>query len=116
MIFNTMRRLAKKAFSSKTYVLAVINRFVPESLGKVTDLEIDRESKNIALKLLRGDEDASLHVKKYGIRYRGSRSYLIFETIFAQGFLRPQLKSAMKNREIEIEKRYIKAVKTLIRA
>jgi sporulation protein YlmC with PRC-barrel domain len=116
MIFNTMRRFAKKAFSSKTYVLAGVNRLVPETLGKVTDLEIDRENKNISLELLRGKEQAALHVKNYAIRYRGSRSFLVFETLYAQGFLKSQLKSAMKNREIEIEKRYIKAVKTLIKA
>lgn len=116
MIFNTMRRFAKKAFSSKTYVLAAVNRFVPESLGKLTDLEIDREGRNISLELLRSGEQASLHVKNYGIRYRGSRSFLVYETLYAQGFLRPQLNSAMKQREIEIDKRYIKAVKTLIRA
>jgi len=116
MIFNTMRRFAKKAFSSKTYVLAAVNRFVPQSLGKVTGLEIDRERKNIALELLRGNERAALHVNNYSVRYRGSRSYLAFETLDADGFLKPQLKSAIKHREIEIDKRYIKAVKTLIRA
>jgi sporulation protein YlmC with PRC-barrel domain len=116
MIFNTMRRFAKKAFSSKTYVLAAVNRFVPETMGKLTDLEIDRENKNISMELLRGKENAALHVKNYSLRYRGSRSFLVFETLYAQGFLKPQLKSVLKNREIEIDPRYIKAVKTLIRA
>jgi hypothetical protein len=116
MIFKTMRRFAKKAFSSKTYVLAGVNRLIPDTFGTMTDLEIDRENKRIDVQLHRGEARASLHVGDYAIRYRGSRSYLTFGELRVEGFLKSHLKKEIREREIEIEKRYIKAVKTLIRA
>ena len=116
MILNKMRRLAKKAFSSKTYVLAVINRFVPDTLGHVTDLEIDRDAKLLFVSLQRDDERSELQVERYGVRYQGSRSFITFDILKADGFLKPRLKTALRNREIEVDPRYVKLLQKVIKA
>jgi hypothetical protein len=116
MILNKIQRLAKKAFSSKTYVLAVINRFLPDTLGRVADLEIDRDAKLLFVSLRRDDERSDVQIERYGIRYSGSRSFITFDTLKADGFLKPKLKTALKNREIEVDPRYVKLLQKLIRA
>jgi len=116
MILTKMRRLAKKAFSSKTYVLAVINRFVPDTLGTVTDLRIDRDAKELFLSLRKDDERSDLRVERYGVRYSGGRSFITFEGLEADGFLKPRLKTLLNTREIEVDPRYVKLLQRVVKA
>ncbi len=115
MIYKKISRMAKKVFSSKTYVLAFMNSFIPENFGKIINLNIDREEKNIFIELEKEKKSATVELSNYSMLFRNSKSFLVYETLAATGFIKPMLKSLSKQREIEIEPRYVTLVNRFVR-
>lgn len=115
MISKKISRMAKKIFSSKTYILAFVNRFVPENFGKITNLNIDRENKNIFIELEKEKKSATVELSNYSMYFEGSKSFLIYESLDATSFIKPILKNLSKQKKIEIEPRYITLVNRFVR-
>jgi hypothetical protein len=114
MIFKKIQRLTKKAFSSKTYLLLGLNRVVPDNLGKINDIMVDREEKNIHLSLEQQGSSADLSILGYGLEYEGNTAYLIFNKIEKTGYLNSTLKNLQHNKRIKVDPKYIKLVQKMI--
>ena len=114
MIFEKMRRLSKKVFSSKTYLLVGLNKTVPNELGKIIDIEVDRERKNIYLELEKSQEIGYLDILAYGITYEGNRAFLTYRFIEKRGYLRTSLKDLSINDRLLINPLYIKIVEKIL--
>ena len=113
-IFKKVRKFTKKAFSSKTYMLMGINRVMPETLGKMNDIMIDRENKNIFLQLEQDGKSAGLNIFEYGLQYQGNTAYLVFKSIEKTGYLNSMLKDIHHNKKIKVDPKYIKLVERMI--
>lgn len=116
MITQKIRRFAKKVFSSKSWVLGIINRFVPQDFGKVEDLTLNRDEKTLYLLLKKEELESQITINNYALRYEGSKSFITFKSIEADGYLKSRLKSALKTKEIEVDPKYITLVKKFLRA
>ncbi len=114
MILDKMRKLAKKTFNKKTYLLMVINRFVPESFGKILDIEINREEKNLFLLFHKAEEEATLHLHSYAIIYKVRQPYLVFKSIEKTGYFKSMFPQLSHTKEIAIEHKYVEFLKRLI--
>jgi len=114
MIYTKIKRLSKKIFSSKTYLLAGLNRVIDDDLGKITDITVDRENKNIHLELGKGQESGRLDVLGYGIVYRGNKACLTFNSIEKSGYLKKALQGLKIKNEIAINPLYIKIVERIL--
>ena len=116
MMFKKMRRFAQKAFSSTTYIAAVANRFLPESMGRLRDFAIDREAKTLTLAFERGSERCDVAVENYAVIHRGAKAFVTFDALQIEGYLKRAFSQEIKQREIEIEPRYVKLVKKVFGA
>ncbi|HHO42196.1 MAG TPA: hypothetical protein ENN12_02445 [Epsilonproteobacteria bacterium] len=114
MIYTKIKRLSKKIFSSKTYLLAGLNRVIDDDLGKITDITVDREDKNIYLELEKKQEFARLDVLGYGIVYKGNKAYLTFKSIQRSGYLQKALQGLDVKNQIAINPLYIKIVEKIL--
>jgi|GEM_PF-2398764 len=114
MIFQKIRRLTKKVFNSKTYVLFFLNRYIPDNLGKIEDVHIDRESKNISVDLNRDGSSGKIEVINYRINYEGSKGYLIYDKLQTQGYITKALAAYKIDKKIFIKPQYIKLVERVI--
>lgn len=114
MIFKKIKKLGKKAFSSKTYLLLGLNKFVPEDFGKIIDIAVDREDKNIFVSLEKESKKGSLSILKYAVVYEGTQAFLSFDTIEKDGYLKSLFKQAKIDKKIKIDPKYIKAVRRMI--
>lgn len=115
MIYKKISRMAKKVFSSKTYILVFVNSFIPENFGKIINLNVDRENKNIFIELEKERKSATVELSSYSMYFEGSKSFLIYETLDATGFIKSMLKSLSKQKKIEIEPRYVTLVNRFVR-
>ena len=116
MITQKIRRFTKKVFSSKSWVLALLNRFLPKEFGTLEDFTVDRDTKNIFLTFSKETQRAKLDVYRYGMRYEGEKSFVTFDSLIADGFLKPHLKTLAKTKEIAVDPKHIVFVKKLLRA
>lgn len=114
MIYKKVKRLTKKVFSSKTYLLMGLNRYVPETFGKLTDISVDREGKNIYLQMQREGEDAHLNILKYGVEYQGNTAYLTYDKIERDAYLHSALKGYEIDKRIKVDPKYIKIVQAML--
>jgi len=114
MIFNKIKKMANKVFSSKTYMLLAINKFVPEEFGEVVDIYVDRDEKEIFVKLDKKGEQGNLKIVKYSIVYEGSQAYLTYDKITSEGYLKPILKKAKIGKKVKIDPKYIKIVQKMV--
>jgi hypothetical protein len=114
MIYEKIKRLSKKIFSSKTYLLAGLNRVIDDDLGKITNIAVDREDKNIHLELQKAQESGGLDVLGYGIVYEGNRAYLTFKSIQRSGYLHQALQGLHVKNQIAIKPLYIKIVEKIL--
>jgi len=114
MIVKKIRRLTKKVFNSKTYVLFFLNRYIPDNLGKIEDLQIDRESKNISVDLKKEGKSGKIEVIKYRIIYEGTKGYLIYDKLQTQGYITKALAAYNIDKKIFIKPQYIKLVEKVI--
>ena len=114
MIYKKIKKLTKKVFSSKTYVLLGINKFVPDDFGEVTDIVVDREEKNIFVALVKEGSTGNLNILKYAVVYEGTQAYLTFSKIEKDGYLKSSLKQAKIDKKIKIDPKYIKVVQRMI--
>jgi hypothetical protein len=116
MITQKIRRFAKKVFSSKSWVLGIINRFIPQEFGVLEDLSLNRHEKTIFLLLSKEQLRTKVYVRNYALRYEGSKSFVTFEAIEADGYLKSRLKTMVHAKEIEVDPKYIALVKTFLKA
>ncbi len=115
MIFNKIKKMANKVFSSKTYMLLAINKFVPEEFGKVVDIDVNRDEKEIFVKLdSNKNEQGNLKIVKYSIIYEGTQAYLTYNKIESEGYLKPILKKAKIGKKVKIDPKYIKIVQKMV--
>jgi len=114
-MYKKIKKIAKKAFSSKTYVLALINRYIPKNFGKIINLNINRESKNIFIELERENKLASIEVVNYTVHTKNNKHFLVYEDLATTGFIKPMLMVFKKQREIEIEPKYVRLIHKFIK-
>lgn len=114
MIYDKIKKMTQKTFSSKTYVLMGVNKFIPEHFGKVTDLVVDRTEKNIYVSLDKKEDKAKLSILGYHIIYKGTQPYLAFNKLHKDGFLNDKLGSLIISKEIAIDSKYIKLVQRMV--
>lgn len=114
MIFKKINKLTNKMFSSKTYLLIGLNKFIPDELGQIVDMTVDRGDKNIFLELEKEKNKARLNILKYGIVYEGTQAYLSFDKIEKDGYLKSALKSVQSDKKIKIDSKYVKVVQRMI--
>lgn len=114
MIFKKIKKLTKKIFSSKTYLLMVLNKFAPAEFGEIKDIMLDKEAKNIYLELEKNEQESVLNIINYSIKYEGSQAYLHFDKLELSGFLKSLLKDFTLKKKIKIDPKYIKIVRTLL--
>jgi len=114
MIFKKIKKFTKKVFSSKTYLLIGLNKIIPNHLGSITDITIDREDKNIYLELEQDKKKAQLNILGYGLEYKGDTAYLVFKKIEKTSYLSTMLKDIQQIKKIKVDKKYIKLVEQMI--
>ncbi|HEO98177.1 MAG: hypothetical protein JW682_01290 [Campylobacterales bacterium] len=114
MIYKKIAKLTKKVFSSKTYLLMGLNRYVPETFGKLTDIAVDREGKNIYLQMRKSGEEAHLNILKYGVEYQGNTAYLTYGSIERDAYLHSALKDYTIDKRIKVDPKYIKIVQAML--
>jgi len=113
-MFKKLKKLAKKAFSSKTYLLLTINKMVPDNLGEVIDISVDREAQHLFVAFAKGIEKANLTIEGYGIEYEGKDAYLIFDTIRKEGYLKSMLKGFHADKRIKVDPKYLKLIEKMV--
>ncbi len=114
MIFKKIKKLSQKVFSSKTYLLLGLNKFVPDDFGKVIDISVDREDKNIFVTLEKERKQGTLNIFKYAVVYEGSQPYLSFDKIEKDGYLKSKFQQVKIDKKIKIDPKYIKVVQRMI--
>ncbi len=115
MIFNKIKKMANKVFSSKTYMLLAINKFVPEEFGEVINIDVNRDDKEIFVELdNKSGEQGNLRIVKYAIVYEGIQAYLTYNKIVSEGYLKPILKKAKIGKKVKIDPKYIKIVQKMV--
>lgn len=116
MIFQKIRTYTKKAFSSKRWVIGIINRFMDKSLGRVDELLIDREAKHIFLEFISESGKSRVNIKNYSIEYQGNRAFVLFRSIEVEGYLKSRLKQTIKEKRIEVDPKYFTLLKKLLKS
>ncbi len=114
MIYKKIKKLTTKVFNSKTYLLMAVNRYVPEAFGKITDLSVDKDEKNIYIQMQKDEKTAHLGILKYAVTYKGSQAYLSFEKIEKDSYLESTLKNVDIKNNIKIDPLYLKIVKSML--
>jgi len=114
MIYKKIKKLTKKVFNSKTYLLIGLNRYVPDDFGKLTDISVDKEEKNIHIQMLKDEEEAHLSILKYGLEYKGNTAYLVYSKIESDVFLQSALKGKKIDKKIKVDPKYIKIVQAML--
>ena len=115
-MIKKIKQFTKKVFSSKSWINGTINRFLPDSFGKLVNVEINRESRYIDLSLELNGDKSDIHVWNYEVIQEGSEGYVTFESINVVGYLRPKLKDIERNKKIKISPHYIGIAKRLLKA
>ena len=118
---NRFKRLQERYFSSKAGVIFVLNRklgiIVGEGrdFGKVTDLELDREDKNILLEVTHRGEANTIAIIGYGFNQRKGAPWLVWKDIDFDG---PESSNYRKRfnkiNGIELSPKYVNFVEAIL--
>ncbi|MBN2722356.1 MAG: hypothetical protein JXQ77_06005 [Campylobacterales bacterium] len=114
MIYTKLKKLTQKVFSSQTYILPLVNMQIPAEMGKIEDMEFDRDAKSIFLSLARGDEKATVKIAGYRLSYTATQAFLVFDAIKKTGYLKDIKMDFGAGNKIKIDPKYIQLVKKLI--
>lgn len=114
MFFSKIKSFANKIFSSKTYILGILNKFVPTELGKIVEFELDKDEKNISIEFEKNNEKSIVHIQKYSLLYKANSAFVCFEKLEVKGHLGSYLKGLIKDKKIKINPKYYKIAKSLL--
>ncbi len=116
-----LKRLRSRYLSSKTAVLYILNRkfagLGKESggVGKLTDIILDRERKNISLFVENHGNTNSIAMQGYGFTQKGGSPFLVWKTIQCQGPDRKNLDQVFNRLDgIELSKTVLPLVETIL--
>ncbi|PHR27269.1 MAG: hypothetical protein COA36_09795 [Desulfotalea sp.] len=114
-------RLRTKYLSSKAIALFVINKKLKTTLqhdsdfGKLTDIQLNRQQKNMTLELEHLSEINTIAINGYTFENRKGEPYLIWRTIDFTGPAKDHYKMIFKNIDgIELSKKYIAIVEAVL--
>lgn len=118
---NKFRKLRERYFSSKAGVLFVLNRKIKtmvglgDNFGKLTDLELDRQQKNLTLEVTYEKEVNNISIHGYGFTQRKGEPYLVWEKMKFDGPESENYRKRFKSLDgIELSKRYISVVEAIL--
>ena len=116
-----LMRLRTKYLSSKAIALFVINKRIKSALqhgkdfGKITDLQLNRQQKNMTLELERQDEINTITISGYTFENRKGAPYLIWKDIDFTGPATNHYRTIFKNiNGIELSKKYVSIVEAVL--
>jgi len=115
-MIKRIKQFTKNIFNSKSWINGTINSFLPESFGKLVNVEINRDSKYVDLRLELDGSVSDIHVWNYKVVHEEGEGYVVFESIKITGYLQLQLKDIQKRRKIKISPQYIGMVKRLLKS
>lgn len=114
-------RLRTKYLSSKAIALMVINKKLKNSFtsgqdfGKLTDLQLDRQSKNMTLEVERRGDISTIALTGYRFETRKGTPYLIWKNIDFTGPATDHYKTIFgKIDGIALSKKYISIVEAVL--
>lgn len=118
---NRFMRLKTRYFSSKGLALWAINKKLKKALGhgqefgKLVDLQLNRQEKNIGLELEHQGEVNTIMLSGYGFENRKGRPHLIWKDINFTGPAQHHYQSVFKKIEsIELSKKYVSLVEAML--
>lgn len=118
---TTFMRLRTKYLSSKAIALFVINKKLKNTLqhgedfGQLTDLQLNRQNKNMTLELERQDELNTIALTGYTFENRRGIPYLIWKNINFTGPATQHYQKIFKNIDgIELSRKYISIVEAVL--
>lgn len=118
---NKLKQLRNRFLSSKALALFVLNRKVKfmigqdKDFGTLTDLQLDRQAKNLTLEVERDRESSTITINNYGFETRKGTPYLIWKSVNFTGPDTPYFQDVFSRiNGIELSKRYISVVEAIL--
>ena len=116
-MFHRMRQFFRRYFSVNAVVLWVLNKALPSQWGRVTNVDIDRDSSDVSLTLEDGESSTELMLCGYKIEMVGDgQARLHWRKVVVQGGNKAALKGYFKDRSsmlIPIPSRFVVLVEML---
>lgn len=113
-LFKKLGRLKDKSLSGKGAALFLLNRKIPElaggknAFGRITDLHLDRQAKNVSFEIARASEVNTITVKGYYVDALMGKSCVTWNSMEFDGPAREKYRKIFQGiNRIEISKRYI---------
>ncbi|OUS02459.1 hypothetical protein A9Q81_08740 [Gammaproteobacteria bacterium 42_54_T18] len=116
-MFHRMRQFFRRYFSVNAVVLWVLNKALPSQWGRVTNVDIDRDSSDVSLTLDDGELSTELMLCGYKIEMVGDgQARLHWRKVVVQGGNKAALQGYFKDRSsmlIPIPSRFVVLVEML---
>lgn len=119
--FKKLKKLKMKKLNGKNAALFLLNRKLQQistkhgSYGKITDLQLDRQTKTLEFEILRGEAINTIAILGYHFTAFKGHSYLGWSSLSFNGPSQGEYRKVFHNIDrIEVSKRYLSLLEVVL--